>query len=256
VTLPARPERARRTLRLEVAYDGSAYAGWQVQREAATVQGALLRAAHALDPAARLVGASRTDAGVHALRQVASLHTVAALAPEAFRRAFNATIPGDIRVREVAEARPGFDARREAAGKRYAYLIDTGAVASPMLRRFAWHLPRALDLGAMRAALALLRGRQDFSAFCAAPGRGADPVCTLRAAHVVGRRGRLGLVVSADRYLHHMVRNIVGSVVAVGAGARDPEWLAAVLRGGDRRRAAATAPAQGLVLVRVTYGKS
>jgi tRNA pseudouridine38-40 synthase len=254
VASPARAERVRRTLRLVIAYDGSAYAGWQIQRQVPTIQGTLLAAARVLDPAARLVGASRTDAGVHALRQVASLDTVAALAPEALQRALNATIPADIRVREVAEARPGFDARREAAGKRYAYLIDAEAVASPMLRRFAWHRPRPLDLAAMRAALAVLRGRHDFSAFCAAPGRGADPVCAVRAAHVVRRRGRLGLVVSADRYLHHMVRNIVGSVVAVGAGARDPDWLAAVLRGGDRRRAAPPAPPQGLVLVRVTYG--
>ena len=138
-------------------------------------------------------------------------------------------------------------------GKRYAYLIDVGTVASPILRRFAWHVPRALDVRAMRGALVALHGRHDFSAFCAAPGRAADPVCTLRAAHVVRRRGRLGLVVSADRYLHHMVRNIVGSVVAVGTGARDADWLAGVLRGRDRRQAAPTAPAHGLALVRVVY---
>ena len=121
------------------------------------------------------------------------------------------------------------------------------------MRRFAWHVPRALDVRAMREALVALRGRHDFSAFCAAAGRGADPVCTVRALHVVRRRGRLGLVLSADRYLHHMVRNIVGSAVAVGTGARDPEWLAGVLRGRDRRQAAPTAPAHALALVRVLY---
>ncbi len=246
-------ERVPRTLRLVVAYDGSDYAGWQVQPQAPTIQGTLLRAARTLDPTARLTGASRTDAGVHALRQVASLDTATALPAETLRRALNATIPGDIRVSEVTDARPGFNARREATGKRYAYLIDGDEVASPMLRRFAWHVPRALDVSAMRRALVALRGQRDFSAFCAAPGRAADPVCTVRAAHVVRRRGRLGLVVSADRYLHHMVRNIVGSVLAVGTGARDPGWLAAVVRGRDRRQAAPTAPAHGLTLVRVLY---
>jgi tRNA pseudouridine38-40 synthase len=236
-----------------VAYDGSDYAGWQVQPRASTIQGVLLRAARALDPHARLTGASRTDAGVHALRQVASLDTASGLAPDTIRRALNATIPQDVRVLHAAEAVPGFDARRHATGKRYAYLIDGGEVAHPLLRRFAWHVPRALDVSAMRAALTLLRGRHDFRAFCAAPGLGADPVCTVRAAHVVRRRDLLGVVVSADRYLHHMMRNVVGSAVSVGTGARDGAWLAEVLRGRDRRRAAPTAPGHGLTLVRVMY---
>jgi tRNA pseudouridine38-40 synthase len=246
-------ERPSRTLRLVVSYDGSAYAGWQTQPQAATIQGALLRAARALDPTARVTGASRTDAGVHALRQVASLDTATSLAPDTVRRALNATIPADIRVREIAEARAGFNARREAIVKRYAYLVDAEDVANPLLRRFAWHVPHALDVSAMRAALAVLCGRHDFTAFCAAPGRGADPVCTLRAAHLARRHGRLALLVSADRFLHHMVRNIVGSVVAVGRGTHDAAWLAAVLRGRDRRQAAPTAPAHGLTLVRVLY---
>ena len=245
--------RLPRTLRLALAYDGTDYAGWQIQPQAATIQGILLRAARALDPAARLTGASRTDAGVHALRQVASLETVSGLAPQTVQRALNATIPGDIRVRDVGDAPAGFNARRDATGKRYAYLIDAGSVASPILRRFAWHHPRALDLGAIRAALGVLRGRHDFSAFCAAPGRDADPVCTVRAVHVLRRRSRLALVVSADRYLHHMVRNLVGSAVVVGSGARDSRWLAEVLQGRDRRRAAPTAPPHGLALVRVLY---
>jgi tRNA pseudouridine38-40 synthase len=246
-------ERAPRTLRLVVTYDGTGYAGWQVQLQARTIQGSLLEAVRRLDTGARVTGASRTDAGVHALRQVASLDTATGLPPEAILRALNARLPPDIRVIGSAEARPGFNARREAAGKRYAYLIDQRPIASPLLRRFAWHVPRALDVPAMREALAVLRGRHDFSAFCAAPGRGADPICVLRAAHLVRRRGRLGLIVSADRYLHHMVRNIVGSVVAVGTGARPAGWLAEVLKSRDRRQAAPTAPAHGLTLVRVLY---
>jgi tRNA pseudouridine38-40 synthase len=243
-----------RTLRLVVAYEGTAYCGWQTQPDAPTVQGILTHAARALDSSARLTGASRTDAGVHALRQVASLATTTALPPTAVMRALNATIPSDIRVLDAAEERPGFDARRDATGKRYAYLLDPQPVAHPLLRRYAWHVPHRLDVSAMRQALVLLCGRHDFSAFCAAPGRSAIPTCTIRAAHVVCRHGRLGLVISADRFLHHMVRNIVGSVVMVGRGLHEPSWLGAVLRGGDRRMAAPTAPAHGLTLVRVLYG--
>jgi tRNA pseudouridine38-40 synthase len=218
------------------------------------VQGLLTEAARRLfDAEARITGASRTDAGVHALRQTASLATSARLPPSAVMGALNATIPPDIRVLAAADARPGFNARREATGKRYAYLLDTGPVPLPLLRRFAWHVPLRLDVDTMRRALARLRGRHDFSAFCAAPGRASDPTCVVRAVHVLRRKNRVVLVISADRFLHHMARNIVGSVVAIGRGARGEAWLAEVLSSRDRTLAAATAPAHGLTLVRVLY---
>jgi tRNA pseudouridine38-40 synthase len=237
-----------------LSYDGTAYAGWQIQPDATTVQGLLTAAARPLlGPDVRVVGASRTDAGVHALGQVASLRTDSMLVPEAVRGALNAALPADIRILEVVEAPAGFDARRSAAGKRYAYLIDNGSTPSPLLRRYAWHVPRPLDAVVMRQALAGLRGRHDFSAFCAAPGRGTVPVCVIRGLHVVRRKQRLAILVSADRFLHHMVRNVVGSLVGVGRGAREPGWLAGVLASGDRTRAGPTAPAHGLTLLRVVY---
>jgi tRNA pseudouridine38-40 synthase len=218
------------------------------------VQGALLHAARpVLGADVRVTGASRTDAGVHALGQVASVRTESALAPAAIRGALNAALPHDIRVVEVADAAGDFDARRTATGKRYVYLIDNGAVASPQLLRYAWHVPVPLDLDAMRQALACLRGRHDFSAFCAAAGRATTPVCRVRTLHVIRGRRRLAFFISADRFIHHMVRNVVGSAVAVGRGGRPPEWLAEVLAGRDRRRAGATAPARGLTLLRVLY---
>jgi tRNA pseudouridine38-40 synthase len=241
------------TFRLVLAYDGTDFRGWQIQLAARTVQGMLIGAARRLDPHARVTGASRTDAGVHALRQTASLRTGTALSSDAILRALNALLPGDVRVLQVREAAAGFDARRAATGKRYAYLIDNGAVASPLLARYAWHVPRTLDVEAMRGALAHLRGLHDFGAFCAAPGRAKDPRCRVRALHVVRRRERVVVLLSADRFLHHMARNIVGSAVAVGRGARDPAWLAAVLAARDRRLAGPTAPAHGLALVRVLY---
>lgn len=245
---------ARRTFKLVLSYDGTDFHGWQVQPDVPTVQGAVLEAARRfLDADPRVTGASRTDAGVHALRQVASLTIASHLDAAAVHGALNAALPPAIRVIAVAEAAPGFDARRAAAGKRYAYLVDNGAVAAPLWRRLAWHVPAPLDLEAMRAALVGLRGRHDFSAFCAAPGREAAPACRVQAIHVVRRRERVAVLISADRFLHHMVRNIVGSAVEVGRGARSPGWLGDVLASRDRTRAGPTAPAQGLVLVRVRY---
>lgn len=237
-----------------LSYDGTAYAGWQVQPGRPTVQGAVVETARRLTGAAvHVVGASRTDAGVHALRQTASLATDSALPAGTFRRGLNALLPADIRVVDAADARPGFEARRQALGKRYAYLVDNGQVPLPLLARYAWHVPGRLDVDAMRRALRGLWGPHDFGAFCAAPGRAQYAVCQIRGLHVVRRKERVALVVSADRFLHHMVRNIVGSVLAVGRGARDPAWLTAVLESRDRRRAGPTAPAHGLTLVRVLY---
>jgi tRNA pseudouridine38-40 synthase len=220
-----------------------------------TVQGVLTSATRRLlGSGTRISAASRTDAGVHALRQVVSLTTEAGLPTAALLPALNAGLPPDIRVTAVADERPGFHARRQAWGKRYAYLIDNGAVADPLRRRIAWHVPWPLDVAAMRLSLVDLRGRHDFSAFCAAPGRHVAPECRLRSAHVIRRKQQVAVLLSADRFLHHMVRNIVGSVVTVGRGAREPTWLGQVLAGRDRRRAGPTAPAHGLVLVRVLYG--
>jgi tRNA pseudouridine38-40 synthase len=252
-----RPPAIARVVRLDLAYDGTAYAGWQIQPNVPTVQGLVLAAARAvLGDAVRVVGASRTDAGVHALRQVVSLATGTRLDAPTIARALNANLPGDVRVVAACEAAPDFDARRAAAGKRYAYVIDTGAVASPLLRRYAWHVPAPLDLIAMRDAVRALRGTHDFSAFCAAPGRDTMPMCRVRAIHAVPHRARLVIAISADRFLHHMVRNIVGSAVAVGTRTHPPGWLADVLASGDRRQAGPTAPAHGLFLARVLYGRA
>lgn len=245
-----------RSIRLTLAYDGGEFHGWQVQPDAPTVQGVLAAAcARVLGLPVRVVGASRTDAGVHAVGQVASVWTASRLAPSPLARALNSVLPPAVRVLHAGEAPPGFDARRWAVGKRYLYLLDTGPVADPFLRRFAWHVPVPLDAAAMGRALGYLRGRHDFSAFCASPGGGRSPVCTLRSARLVRRRGRRGIVVSGDSFLHHMVRNIVGSLVEVGRGARPAAWMAETLAGRDRTRAGPTAPAHGLALLRVLYSR-
>jgi tRNA pseudouridine38-40 synthase len=245
---------AARTLRLTLIYDGGAYHGWQIQPTAPTVQGFLAEACgRVFGRPVKVVGASRTDAGVHALAQVASLTVESDLHFLAIRSAINSHLPPDIRVREAADAAPGFDARRTALSKRYLYLIDNGPVGNPLLRRYAWHVPQRLDLPSMRSALGRLRGKHDFSAFCAAAGRARTPTCTVYSARAVQRQGLVAVFLSADSFLHHMVRNIVGSLVEIGRGSREPEWMAELLEGRDRTRAGPTAPAQGLTLLRVCY---
>jgi tRNA pseudouridine38-40 synthase len=245
-----------RTLRLTLAYDGTDFHGWQYQPTLPTVQGLIMAACRrVLGGRVKVIGASRTDAGVHALRQVVSLTTESRIAPAALGRALNALLPSAVRVTGSREAASGFDARRSALGKRYAYVIDRGPYADPFLRRFAWHVPVPLDPAAVRAGLRQVRGKHDFSAFCAAAGRGRSPVCTVRSTRVVSRGRRLAILVSADSFLHHMVRNLVGTAVEIGRGAAPPDWMTEVLESRDRARAGRTAPPQGLALVRVLYGR-
>jgi tRNA pseudouridine38-40 synthase len=237
-----------------LAYDGTGYHGWQLQPDRPTVQGVLLEAARQLFPGeVRVRGASRTDAGVHALGQTVALTTASRLPALTVLAALNAHLPRDVRVMRATDAGAGFDPRRGARAKRYLYLVDNAPVPSPLLLRYAWHVGGHLDLAAVRAALASLRGQHDFSAFCAAPGREADPVCRVHGLHVRRHKSLVAIVVSADRFLHHMVRNVVGSALEVGRGRRPPPWLGQVRDTRDRTRGGPTAPAHGLTLLRVMY---
>jgi tRNA pseudouridine38-40 synthase len=225
-----------------------------VQPEGRTVQGTVREALRPLlGEQVRVVGASRTDAGVHAIGQVASVSGGRALAPAPVMAALNATLPRDIRVRGVRAVAPGFDARRAARLKRYVYLLATDPVPWPFLRGYTWNPGRRLSVAAMRAAAGALRGRHDFSAFRAAAGRSRSPVCRVHSLRVVERRGLLAVFVSADAFLHHMVRNMVGTLAEVGAGRRPVRWASEVLAARDRSRAGPTAPASGLFLVSVRY---
>ncbi|HLC41399.1 MAG TPA: tRNA pseudouridine(38-40) synthase TruA [Methylomirabilota bacterium] len=243
-----------RTLRLVIQYDGREFSGWQRQSNQLTVQGVLTESlTRVLQEPVRVIGASRTDAGVHALGQVASVTTASALPLRSIRAGLNSLLPPTVRVPTVEEAAEGFDARRWARAKRYFYLIDNNATGSPLFRHVSWHVNQPLDRGQMARALSFLRGQHDFSAFCAAPGRGRSPICRIHSLHLRSRRQFVGLFFSADSFLHHMVRNIVGSVVEIGKGRRAPEWIGELLLNKDRTLAGPTAPAHGLVLLRVLY---
>ena len=246
-----------RTLKLTVQYDGTAYVGWQRQPNGASIQGLLEDALAPIAGAAVTVhGAGRTDAGVHALGQVASVTLASALDEATIGRALNAVLPADVRVLSVDDAAPDFHARFSARAKTYEYRIVNAPFVSVFLQRYAWHIPQPLDLEAMRTAAGPLIGRHDFAGF---QGAGSEVATTERTILDLDWQDGGGfdlplvLRISGDGFLRHMVRNIVGTLVEVGAGRWDPWRLLAILDSGDRSQAGPTAPAKGLFLSHVTY---
>jgi tRNA pseudouridine38-40 synthase len=243
-----------RTLKLTIAYDGTAFAGWQMQANQRTVQGALEEALLPIEGTRVVVhAAGRTDAGVHAAGQVISFSLASQIPCDALARALNVRLDQDVRVMHAEDAPETFNARFDARTKTYHYAIYQASVVPPPLRHFVWHIPRALDVAAMNEAAAALVGEHDFAAFRAA---GGDVVTTRReilASHVVSRDGQVVYEVTGTGFLRHMVRNIVGTLVDIGRGRRPVEDMIRVLLSGDRAHASATAPPQGLTLVRVDY---
>ena len=262
-----------RTLKLVLAYDGSAYVGWQRQTSGQSIQGLIEEALGRINGAPVVVaGAGRTDAGVHALGQVASARVSTALDPPTLKRALNAILPPDVRVVSVEDAADQFHARFSASGKTYEYWIWQGDVLPPLLRASCWQIPRLLDVAAMDAAARLLEGRHDFAAFQSAGSGVTSSVRTIGSARVAIGTARSALVASpfesateddyghpvvvrveADGFLRHMVRAVVGTLVEVGEHRREVDSITALLDRADRREAGPTAPPRGLVLVRVDY---
>ncbi|MCX7885748.1 MAG: tRNA pseudouridine(38-40) synthase TruA [Verrucomicrobiae bacterium] len=241
-----------RRFKLTIAYDGTAYGGWQRQPNAVTVQELLEKAIEKVTGTTVIIhGSGRTDAGVHARAQVASCSIATHLAPATLLRALNANLPDDIRVLRVEQAEPGFHARFSAKWKEYRYQIDCGAVADPFLRRYAWHHPGKLDIAAMRRAARLLIGRHDFSALAAKSER--SPVRTVMRLAITRRGNLLTIGIVADGFLYKMARSIVGVMVKIGEGKLTAEQLRDILVSRKRTALVETAPAHGLFLWRVGY---
>ena len=236
-----------------VAYDGAPFSGFARQRDRRTVQGELEAALTRL--AKRpvwTVGAGRTDAGVHARGQVVHADVPSGLDPERVRRALNGGLGPAITVREATWAPPGFDARVSARCRTYVYRIDDSGDPDPLLRGFVLAWPRPLDLEHMRKAAEPLVGEHDFAAFCRSRA-GATTTRRLRSIGIQRRGGVVEVRLVADAFCWQMVRGIVGHLLLVGDGRRDPSSTAEVLAAGDRSRAGNIAPAHGLVLEAVTY---
>lgn len=250
-----------RTIRLRLAYDGSGFHGWQVQPGLLTVQQTLSDAVLAVTGEQVIVhGSGRTDAGVHALGQVAHLRLRCRLPVANLQRALNARLPANVRVLEASDAAPAFHARHAASNKLYRYRIYREEVCPPFLARYVYHHPYPLDENAMIAAAPAWQGRHDFRSFAATPEKGAaapaSTVRTVRRSELARVGAELVYEIEGQGFLHHMVRNIVGFLLEIGRGARRAGEIGAVLAARSRAAAGPTAPAQGLYLVRVDYGEN
>ena len=246
--------------RLTIAYDGTNYAGWQAQTTGTGVQQLVEEALSKIFPRVRLPrlhSSSRTDAGVHALGMVAQVELPSSdISPAKLALAINAHLPPDVRVMAAARCRADFDARFDASGKQYRYFVWNAPAMNPLLRTQAWHVARPLDVAAMRAAAKPFQGRHDFKSLAGT--RSYEPKTTVRTLRRcdIRRRGHLlTIIIEGDGFLYKMCRGIAGTLVQAGQGKIAPADIAEILRRKDRRAAGMTAPAHGLILWKVFYGR-
>ncbi|MEZ6050461.1 MAG: tRNA pseudouridine(38-40) synthase TruA [Planctomycetaceae bacterium] len=252
-----------RNIRLTIAYQGTNYAGWQVQPNQPSVQGTIEAALNTLTgESIRIHGAGRTDAGVHAIGQVAHFSTSASIPPDRFAAALNRELPSDVIIRESSEVPEGFHARYSAVRKQYRFLIDTNALTPPWLRDLVWRVPGPIDEQALCAGAQKLVGRHDFSAFESKSSPEEDSCRTIFEIDVTRQPITLGwqydhqvlaIAITADGFLYNMVRSIVGTLVQVAQGRWTADDVTRILNSRDRSQAGATAPPQGLTLMWVDY---
>ena len=241
-------------IKLTVEYDGTHYHGWQVQASGETVQSVLETAVSTLvGRPTRVIGSGRTDAGVHALGQVANFKSDKELHPYRVHRALNALTPEDVTIRSVEIVPDSFHARRHGRSRVYEYRILNRPSPSPFHLKFAWHVHDRLDIAAMREAITCLQGEHDFSSFRAAGCDAAHPVRTIYHASLSSRDELIVFSVEATAFLRHMVRNLTGTLIEVGRRQRTPQSFAELLESRDRTQAGVKAPARGLFLIEVKY---
>lgn len=244
-----------RNIKLTVEYEGTPFSGWQRLKGRPSVQGELEKAIQRVTGRrSDVTGAGRTDAGVHALGQVANFKTESRLALDRIPSALNAHLPETIRVVSAEDVDEQFHARYSATGRTYRYAVLNRPAPSAILRHHAYHVPVPLDLDVMTAALPVLRGTHPFTAFHGVGSGERTTICTVRTANVARSVDMVIFTFEADRFLRHMVRMIVGTLLRVGKGKLSPHAVGEILRGEDSRQAGPRAPAHGLYLVKVSYG--
>jgi len=245
---------AVRNIKLTVQYDGSRYRGWQIQPGKRTIQGELVEAVSNLIGVRTYVhGASRTDAGVSALGQVALFEIDSPIPTENFPKAINGRLPRDIVVTSAEEVPRGFDLMSGVTSKLYRYTIHTGRHRPVLRLNQCWHIPKNLDVESMNRAAQLLVGMKDFKSFASAADRRENSVRTIFRCNVTAEDKWIYVDVEGDGFLYNMVRNIVGTLVEVGRGRWKPEKINEILEAKDRTAAGPLAPAQGLCLMWIKY---
>ncbi len=244
-----------RNLRLDLEYDGTAYAGWQVQPGQPTIEAALVAALSRLfNHPVGVTASGRTDAGVHARQQVVNVFTTSRIRPDQVLRGGNTLLPDDVAITRVQEVAPDWNARRSATRRSYRYQLLTGPAPHPLTRNMWYHYRRgALDVAAMQAATQVFVGTYDFSAFRCLNCDARNPVRRVFACELAQDGEMLVLEIAAWAFLRHMVRIIMGTLIEVGEGKLTPEKVRGILAGRDRQAAGPTAPACGLILWEVQY---
>lgn len=245
---------AIRNIKLTISYDGVNYSGWQYQNDKRTIQGELQRVIGELTGLfIKVAGASRTDAGVSALGQVANFSLDSPIPTENLVKIINHRLPRDIVVTEAVEADKTFDASGSAKSKLYRYTIFTGKKRNVLKTRNCWHRPTALDVAAMDAAAKMLIGKKDFKSFASAADKRESSIRTITQCEVTQEDKWVYIDIEADRFLYNMVRNIVGTLVEIGRGKWKPEKITEILEAKDRPAAGPIAPASGLCLMWIRY---
>ncbi len=244
-----------RNLKIILEYDGTAYHGWQRQANGLTIQQVLEeKIAVIIGEAVKIIGSGRTDAGVHALGQVAHFKTAATLPEIHFLKGINSVLPRDIAVKALQEVAPSFHARYDAKSKVYRYQIVSGSVRPVLLRQYAWHIPGTLDLERIREAAVHFMGTHDFSSFCSVHSDAPDHIRTILDIQIkTGSHGLIIIEIEADGFIRHMVRGIVGTLVEVGRGKRLVSDMQLIMLTKNRSQGGMTAPPQGLFLKEVKY---
>jgi tRNA pseudouridine38-40 synthase len=244
-----------RRIRLIVEYDGSAFHGWQSQKNSANVQDLITdKLAILLKDAPKVMGSGRTDAGVHARGQVAAFSTSSDKDCAQILKGLNGLLPQAVRIRSCDEAPEVFDPRRDAIGKTYRYTFFDGPALPPFWKGWAWYARHPLDDAAMARAAKFLEGEHDFSSFRAAACEAKTPVRRIHHARITRKGERITFEIRGSAFLQQMVRIIAGTLFDVGSGTRTPESMQALLAAKDRKKAGKTAPPEGLVLWEVEYG--
>ena len=244
--------------KMTIVYDGTSYSGWQIQPNAVTIQEILQNTLEViLRSKISVIGAGRTDAGVHALGQVAHFQHAEEIDLYRFLASVNGVLPKNIRVTEVEPVPPSFHARYSAVNKRYHYHLSLGRVQDPFKRLYSWHISEKLDLDLLQECTQLFLGTHDFTSFANEAKLGAaskKPVRTLKKLNIVPERTGIRLEFESESFLYKMVRNITGTLVEVARGKRDIKDVPKILEAKDRRKADRAAPPQGLFLMGVDYG--